>query len=59
MLNDIIETELDAEISIRLLEIYFTSRSPLHDGGVIIRGARIHAASCVFPLTEKKNIGEI
>ncbi|WP_456078236.1 diadenylate cyclase CdaA [Mogibacterium diversum] len=59
MLNDIIETGvvIDAEISIRLLGNLFYEGSPLHDGGVIIRGARIHAASCVFPLTEKKNIG--
>ena len=59
MLNDIIETGVvvDAEISIRLPGNLFYEGSPLHDGGVIIRGARIHAASCVFPLTEKKNIG--
>ena len=59
MLNDIIETGVvvDAEISIRLLGNLFYEGAPLHDGGVIIRGARIHAASCVFPLTEKKNIG--
>ena len=59
MLNDIIETGVvvDAEISIRLLGNLFYEGSPLHDGGVIIRGARIHAASCVFPLPEKKNIG--
>ena len=59
MLNDIIETGVvvDAEISIRLLGNLFYEGSPLHDGGVIIRGARIYAASCVFPLTEKKNIG--
>ena len=59
MLNDIIETGVvvDAEISIRLLGNLFYEGSPLHDGGVIIRGARIHAASCVFPLTAKKNIG--
>ena len=59
MLNDIIETGVvvDAEISVRLLGNLFYEGSPLHDGGVIIRGARIHAASCVFPLTEKKNIG--
>ena len=59
MRNDIIETGVvvDAEISVRLLGNLFYEGSPLHDGGVIIRGARIHAASCVFPLTEKKNIG--
>lgn len=59
MLNDIIETGIivDARISVRLLGNLFYEGSPLHDGAVIIRGDRIHAASCVLPLTEKKNIG--
>ena len=58
-LNDIIETGtiVDARISVRLLGNLFYEGSPLHDGAVIIRGDRIHAASCVLPLTEKKNIG--
>lgn len=59
MLNDIIETGtiVDARISVRLLGNLFYEGSPLHDGAVIIRGDRIHAVSCVLPLTEKKNIG--
>lgn len=59
ILNDIIETGtiVDARISVRLLGNLFYEGSPLHDGAVIIRGDRIHAASCVLPLTEKKNIG--
>ena len=59
MLNDIIETGtiVDTRISVRLLGNLFYEGSPLHDGAVIIRGDRIHAASCVLPLTEKKNIG--
>lgn len=59
MLNDIIETGvvIDADISVRLLGNLFYEGSPLHDGAVIVRGDRIHAASCVLPLTEKKNIG--
>lgn len=59
MLNDIIETGtiVDARISVRLLGNLFYEGSPLHDGAVIIRGDRIHAASCVLPLTKKKNIG--
>lgn len=59
MLNDIIETGtiVDARISVRLLGNLFYEGSPLHDGAVIIRGDRIYAASCVLPLTEKKNIG--
>ena len=60
MLNDIIETGVivDAEISVRLLGNLFYEGSPLHDGAVIIRGLRIHAASCVLPLTNRSSIGK-
>jgi diadenylate cyclase len=59
-LNDIIETGVivDAEISVRLLGNLFYEGSPLHDGAVIIRGVRIHAASCVLPLTNRTSIGK-
>lgn len=59
MLNDISETGaiVDAKISVRLLGNLFYEGSPLHDGAVIIRGDRIHAASCVLPLTQNKNLG--
>jgi len=58
-LNDIVETGvvIDAEISVRLLGNLFYEGSPLHDGAVIIRGTRVHAASCVLPLTSRTNIG--
>lgn len=49
--------EVDAKISGRLLGNLFYEGSPLHDGAVIIRGSRILAASCVLPLTERKDIG--
>lgn len=60
MLSDIIETGVivDAEISVRLLGNLFYEGSPLHDGAVIIRGVRIHAASCVLPLTNRTSIGK-
>ena len=60
MLNDIAETGVivDAEISVRLLGNLFYEGSPLHDGAVIIRGDKVHAASCVLPLTERQNIGK-
>ena len=60
MLNDIIESGVivDAEISVRLLGNLFYEGSPLHDGAVIIRGLRIHAASCVLPLTNRSSIGK-
>lgn len=60
MLTDIIETGVvvDSEISVRLLGNLFYEGSPLHDGAVIIRGYRIHAASCVLPLTNRASIGK-
>ena len=60
MLSNISESGviIDAEISVRLLGNLFYEGSPLHDGAVIIRGDRVHAASCVLPLTERQNIGK-
>ncbi|MBE6041371.1 MAG: TIGR00159 family protein [Clostridiales bacterium] len=60
MLTDIIETGVivDAEISVRLLGNLFYEGSPLHDGSVIIRGSRVHASSCVLPLTDRASIGK-
>lgn len=45
---------LDARLSARLLESLFVNKTPLHDGGVILRGDRVLAAGCVFPLSEKQ-----
>ncbi len=60
MLSDIVETGaiVDADISTRLLENLFYKGAPLHDGAVIIRGDRVYAASCVLPLSQKKNLGK-
>ena len=39
-----------------LVETIFYKGSPLHDGGVVVRGNRIEAAGCVFPLCENENV---
>ena len=44
--------EMDAKLSSELLLSIFSPESPLHDGGIIVRGERIIAASCLFPLSE-------
>ncbi len=44
---------LDALVSPELLLQIFYPNTPLHDGGVIIRGERIIAASCVMPLSTR------
>jgi diadenylate cyclase len=50
---------LDARLSARLLESLFAIGEPLHDGGVILRGQRVLAAGCVFPLSKnlQQNLG--
>ena len=57
---DIIETGtvVDAEISEQLIGNIFYEGAPLHDGAMIIRRDRVHAAGCVLPLTQDNNIGK-
>ncbi len=47
---------LDALVSARLIETIFTVGTPLHDGGMIVRGERILAAACLFPLSEREDL---
>jgi diadenylate cyclase len=42
---------IDAEMTSELLTTIFWPGSPLHDMGVIIRGGRLTAAGCEFPLS--------
>ena len=57
-LSDFAETgnKLNADISIRLIENIFFKNSPLHDGGMIISGDKIDAASCILPISENTMI---
>ncbi|MCM8779054.1 MAG: diadenylate cyclase CdaA [Candidatus Omnitrophica bacterium] len=43
--------KLDSLISPEIIESIFYPGNPLHDGGVIIRGQRIVAAGCLFPVS--------
>ncbi|MEO5703384.1 MAG: diadenylate cyclase CdaA [Candidatus Limnocylindrales bacterium] len=43
---------IHGDLSADLLRTIFSPRSPLHDGAVIVRGARILAAGAVLPLSE-------
>lgn len=51
--------KIDAKISAELLHSIFSRESPLHDGGVIMSGDRILAASCLFPLSENPHFSKI
>jgi len=55
-LKNYIETgrRMDAKVSKELIESIFTSRSPLHDGAIIIKGDNIVAAACILPLSDKQ-----
>lgn len=45
-------TVIDAQLVPELLIAIFNTRSPLHDGAVIIQNERIAAASCLLPISE-------
>jgi len=49
---------VDSVVTPELLTSIFFPHAPLHDGGVIIAGDRIVAAGCVFPLSERGEIGK-
>jgi len=47
---------LDCRVNAELLASIFYPHTPLHDGGVIIRGNRIVAAGCLFPLSQRPEL---
>lgn len=49
-------TVTDAEASPSMINNIFFPKSPLHDGAMIIRGGRLHAAGCILPLTQREDI---
>jgi diadenylate cyclase len=62
-LNSFIETgeSIQAKVNKELLISIFNTRSPLHDGAVIIRNNIIEAARCILPLSsaEKKGVRKL
>ncbi len=55
-LDEIMEKKgilIDSLISIHLITSIFNTATSLHDGAIIIRNNRIHAAKAILPLTEK------
>ena len=47
---------LNANVSKPLLISIFHKECPMHDGAVIVSGHKIHAASCVLPLSESPSL---
>ncbi|MBF0593923.1 MAG: TIGR00159 family protein [Candidatus Omnitrophica bacterium] len=50
---------IDGLVSGELIQTIFKHDSPMHDGGVVVRGNRIVAASCLFPLSENQHLSKI
>ena len=49
-------TTIDALVSEQLLRNIFFEKAALHDGAVIVRNGRVHAAGCVLPLSDSKRL---
>ena len=47
---------IDAKATPDLLTTIFFPNTPLHDGGVVLRGDRVVAASCIFPITQQQGL---
>lgn len=47
---------VDGEFSSELILSIFQPKTPLHDGGLIIRNERILAAACIFPVSQRENL---
>lgn len=60
-LTDYVETgvQLDARVSVELIQTIFTPNNPLHDGGLIIQHGRLVAAGCLFPLTKNQDLSRV
>ena len=50
-------TPLDARVTPELLSTIFYPGTPLHDGGVLVRENRVVAAGCLFPLSQRIELG--
>ena len=48
--------EIDGLLSSELVVSLFHPRTPLHDGGLLIRDNRVLAAACIFPVTDRTDI---
>ncbi len=60
MLGDIIKTGtmVDAQANPEVICNVFYPKAPLHDGAMIIRDNRIHAAGCILPLTQNSGLSK-
>jgi diadenylate cyclase len=59
-LPEVVESGIvvDCEATPEMLETIFFPNNAIHDGGVILRGDRITHAACIFPLTQRQDLGK-
>lgn len=59
-LDDFMEggVTLEAHLSSQLIVSLFMPASPLHDGAVILRRAKVAAAGCLLPLTDNPDVSK-
>lgn len=57
-LSDIVLSgvRLDARLTLELVNCLFFPNNPLHDGGAVVSGTRLVAASCYFPASTSPDI---
>lgn len=48
--------KIDCALSTELAVSIFFPKTPLHDGGIIIRNDRIVSAACIFPITQRVDL---
>ncbi len=51
-------TKVDAAISQEIVGNVFYPKSPLHDGGMIVKENRVAAAGCILPLTSNNQLSK-
>jgi diadenylate cyclase len=47
---------IDCELSPELVVTIFQPKTPLHDGGLVLRNDRIIAAACIFPVSQREDL---
>lgn len=59
-LSEVIRTGtiVNADAKDELIRNIFYEGAPLHDGAMVIRGGRVHAAGCVLPLSPNPNLAK-
>ena len=51
-------TRLEAVVTSGVLESIFSTKGPLHDGAVVIKGERVLSAGCFLPLSQEVDIAK-